>query len=156
MASPLWNFGTGHVTYIFVFWCHKYNTLAFIHSTCFVCFYSLVSFTFRAAFHLYTIPLAILSLVLSFGAAMWSIDLIPVMKFDVQTMLGWLWIPRVRWKVWREHYYTPICYCIFSRSLPGNNLLTVYSFPGSAITGPIGKECADLWPRIASAANAIV
>ncbi|WVZ08521.1 hypothetical protein V8G54_021867 [Vigna mungo] len=29
-------------------------------------------------------------------------------------------------------------------------------FLGSAITGPIGKECADLWPRIASAANAIV
>ncbi|KAK4405935.1 60S ribosomal protein L23 [Sesamum angolense] len=27
---------------------------------------------------------------------------------------------------------------------------------GSAITGPIGKACADLWPRIASAANAIV
>eukprot|EP00246_Nothoceros_aenigmaticus_P000857 TRINITY_DN11094_c0_g1_i1.p1 TRINITY_DN11094_c0_g1~~TRINITY_DN11094_c0_g1_i1.p1 ORF type:complete len:160 (+),score=15.44 TRINITY_DN11094_c0_g1_i1:59-481(+) len=27
---------------------------------------------------------------------------------------------------------------------------------GSAITGPIGKEGADLWPRIASAANAIV
>ncbi|KAH7863231.1 hypothetical protein Vadar_015059 [Vaccinium darrowii] len=27
---------------------------------------------------------------------------------------------------------------------------------GSAITGPTGKECADLWPRIASAANAIV
>ncbi|XP_057954937.1 large ribosomal subunit protein uL14-like [Malania oleifera] len=27
---------------------------------------------------------------------------------------------------------------------------------GSAITGPIGKECADLWPRITSAANAIV
>ncbi|KAJ8559348.1 hypothetical protein K7X08_003406 [Anisodus acutangulus] len=27
---------------------------------------------------------------------------------------------------------------------------------GSAITGPIGKECADLWPRIASAANAIL
>lgn len=31
-----------------------------------------------------------------------------------------------------------------------------YGFLGSAITGPIGKECADLWPRIASAANAIV
>lgn len=30
------------------------------------------------------------------------------------------------------------------------------TFAGSAITGPIGKECADLWPRIASAANAIV
>lgn len=38
------------------------------------------------------------------------------------------------------------------------NLLTIFVFDdsGSAITGPIGKECADLWPRIASAANAIV
>jgi len=30
------------------------------------------------------------------------------------------------------------------------------SIVGSVITGPIGKECVDLWPRIASAANAIV
>jgi large subunit ribosomal protein L23e len=27
---------------------------------------------------------------------------------------------------------------------------------GSAITGPIGKECADLWPRISAAAGTIV
>lgn len=27
---------------------------------------------------------------------------------------------------------------------------------GSAVTGPVAKECADLWPRIASAANCIV
>ncbi|CAI5957898.1 unnamed protein product [Closterium sp. NIES-64] len=27
---------------------------------------------------------------------------------------------------------------------------------GSAITGPVAKECADLWPRVASAANSIV
>ncbi|KAG1663761.1 hypothetical protein FOA52_011812 [Chlamydomonas sp. UWO 241] len=27
---------------------------------------------------------------------------------------------------------------------------------GSAITGPVAKECADLWPRIASAANSII
>eukprot|EP00742_Colponemidia_sp_Colp-10_P000047 GILJ01000053.1.p1 GENE.GILJ01000053.1~~GILJ01000053.1.p1 ORF type:complete len:161 (-),score=26.90 GILJ01000053.1:116-538(-) len=27
---------------------------------------------------------------------------------------------------------------------------------GSAITGPVAKECADLWPRIASAAGSIV
>ena len=27
---------------------------------------------------------------------------------------------------------------------------------GSAVTGPVAKECADLWPRIASAANSIV
>eukprot|EP01121_Diplochlamys_sp_Union-15-3_P001614 TRINITY_DN11397_c0_g1_i1.p1 TRINITY_DN11397_c0_g1~~TRINITY_DN11397_c0_g1_i1.p1 ORF type:complete len:141 (-),score=30.73 TRINITY_DN11397_c0_g1_i1:71-493(-) len=27
---------------------------------------------------------------------------------------------------------------------------------GSAITGPIAKECADLWPRVASASGTIV
>lgn len=27
---------------------------------------------------------------------------------------------------------------------------------GSAITGPVAKECADLWPRIASAAPSIL
>ena len=27
---------------------------------------------------------------------------------------------------------------------------------GSAVTGPIAKECADLWPRIASAAGSIM
>merc|ERR1711892_582617 len=27
---------------------------------------------------------------------------------------------------------------------------------GSAITGPVAKECADLWPRIASAAGSII
>ena len=27
---------------------------------------------------------------------------------------------------------------------------------GSAITGPIAKECADIWPRIASASSTIV
>lgn len=36
------------------------------------------------------------------------------------------------------------------------NLPRLFIGLGSAITGPIGKECADLWPRIASAANAIV
>ncbi|PWN28497.1 putative RPL23A-60S large subunit ribosomal protein L23.e [Jaminaea rosea] len=27
---------------------------------------------------------------------------------------------------------------------------------GSAISGPVAKECADLWPRIASAAGSVV
>ena len=27
---------------------------------------------------------------------------------------------------------------------------------GSAITGPVAKECADLWPRIASAAGTVL
>jgi len=35
----------------------------------------------------------------------------------------------------------------------------VYEFAnvcaGSAITGPVSKECADLWPRIASNAGSI-
>lgn len=27
---------------------------------------------------------------------------------------------------------------------------------GSAITGPVAKECADLWPRVASNAGTVV
>ena len=27
---------------------------------------------------------------------------------------------------------------------------------GSQVTGPVAKECADLWPRIASAANSVI
>jgi len=27
---------------------------------------------------------------------------------------------------------------------------------GSAVTGPISKECADMWPRIATAAGTVV
>ena len=27
---------------------------------------------------------------------------------------------------------------------------------GSAITGPVGKECADLWPKIASTAGTVI
>lgn len=34
-------------------------------------------------------------------------------------------------------------------------LKLLYHFPGSAINGPVAKECADLWPRIASNASAI-
>lgn len=31
----------------------------------------------------------------------------------------------------------------------------IIAFTGSAITGPVAKECADLWPRIASNAGSI-
>jgi len=27
---------------------------------------------------------------------------------------------------------------------------------GSAITGPVGKECADLWPKIASTSGTVI
>ena len=33
--------------------------------------------------------------------------------------------------------------------------LIVIFVPGSAITGPVAKECADCWPRIASNASSI-
>lgn len=38
------------------------------------------------------------------------------------------------------------------------NISTLSQLPraGSAIAGPVAKECADIWPRIASAANCIV
>lgn len=56
-----------------------------------------------------------------------------------------------------------LMYCLTSLLLAGymcafgSFLMLCHNvFVGSAITGPIGKECADLWPRIASAANAIV
>ncbi|KAL7128981.1 hypothetical protein ABFS83_06G117100 [Erythranthe nasuta] len=42
------------------------------------------------------------------------------------------------------------------RTVPSCTFISKIEMKGSAITGPIGKECADLWPRIASAANAIV
>ncbi|KAH1035175.1 hypothetical protein GLYMA_20G085400v4 [Glycine max] len=37
-----------------------------------------------------------------------------------------------------------------------SNCVDILHLTCSALTGPISKECADLWPRIASAANAIV
>ncbi|PRQ36538.1 putative ribosomal protein L14P [Rosa chinensis] len=43
-----------------------------------------------------------------------------------------------------------------SKIMPGVIVNPKGEMKGSAITGPIGKEYADLWPRIASAANAIV
>ena len=33
--------------------------------------------------------------------------------------------------------------------------LYFWCISGSAITGPVAKECADLWPRIASNASSI-
>ena len=43
------------------------------------------------------------------------------------------------------------------RRLETERMLSICLFvQGSAITGPVAKECADLWGRIASAASAIV
>ncbi|XVF28738.1 hypothetical protein REPUB_Repub15cG0055800 [Reevesia pubescens] len=55
--------------------------------------------------------------------------------------------------------YKPWCrkddvYMYFEDNV-GVNENPIGEMKGSAIIGPIGKKCADLWPRIASAANAI-
>lgn len=41
-------------------------------------------------------------------------------------------------------------------SLTYRDLVAPPPTAGSAITGPVAKECADLWPRVAAAANTIV
>lgn len=33
--------------------------------------------------------------------------------------------------------------------------LFVFLYIGSTVTGPVAKECADIWPRIASNASSI-
>jgi hypothetical protein len=59
----------------------------------------------------------------------------------------------------------PVCGCASPTSLPcffccADNAGVIVNpkgeMKGSAITGPIAKECADMWPRIASAAGSIL
>ncbi|KAB1219334.1 60S ribosomal protein L23 [Morella rubra] len=68
-------------------------------------------------------------------------------------------------KPWRRKdgvfmYFEDVSQLLVSDRIGNNNAGVIVNpkgeMKGSAITGPIGKECADLWPRIASAANAIV
>lgn len=47
---------------------------------------------------------------------------------------------------------SPFEICILSMFLVNHLVTSVFVY--STITGPIGKECADLWPVIASATNA--
>ena len=47
-----------------------------------------------------------------------------------------------------------VCHVFFITALC-NVLKFCVIFTGSAITGPVAKECADLWPRIASNAGSI-
>ncbi|XP_070836735.1 large ribosomal subunit protein uL14-like [Chaetodon trifascialis] len=42
-----------------------------------------------------------------------------------------------------------------SLGLPVGAVINCADNTGSAITGPVAKECADLWPRIASNAGSI-
>ena len=52
-----------------------------------------------------------------------------------------------------------LCFTYILRSTPELTRDAYYLllfYPGSAITGPVGKECADLWPRIAANAPSIV
>ena len=47
-------------------------------------------------------------------------------------------------------------WCIYFEDNAGVIVNPKGEMKGSAITGPVAKECADLWPRIASAANSIM
>lgn len=50
-----------------------------------------------------------------------------------------------------------LCLCRYSRVDNAGVIVNIKGeMKGSAITGPVAKECADLWPRIASAAGTIV
>merc|ERR1712063_80273 len=55
-------------------------------------------------------------------------------------------------KPWRRK---DVCYIYFEDNA-GVIVNPKGEMKGSAITGPVAKECADLWPRISSAANSIV
>ena len=55
-------------------------------------------------------------------------------------------------KAWRRHegYY------IYFEDNAGVIVNPKGEMKGSAVTGPVGKECAELWPKIASAAGTVV
>eukprot|EP00922_Rhytidocystis_sp_ex-Travisia-forbesii_P000108 GHVS01000175.1.p1 GENE.GHVS01000175.1~~GHVS01000175.1.p1 ORF type:complete len:140 (+),score=12.97 GHVS01000175.1:49-468(+) len=55
-------------------------------------------------------------------------------------------------KAWRRHEGT----FIYFEDNAGVIVNPKGEMKGSAITGPIGKECAELWPKISAAAPAIV
>ena len=46
--------------------------------------------------------------------------------------------------------------CIYKLDNAGVIVNPKGEMKGSAITGPVGKECADLWPRIASSSGTVV
>ncbi|KAL6132490.1 hypothetical protein ACLB2K_064732 [Fragaria x ananassa] len=68
--------------------------------------------------------------------------------------------PDLRKKVLASCHWKGWCFHVLSIGSGCDNAGVIVNpkgeMKGSAITGPVGKECADLWPRIASAANAIV
>ncbi|ETW59732.1 60S ribosomal protein L23 [Plasmodium falciparum CAMP/Malaysia] len=55
-------------------------------------------------------------------------------------------------KAWRRHegYY------IYFEDNAGVIVNPKGEMKGSAITGPVARECAELWPKLSSAASAIV
>ncbi len=55
----------------------------------------------------------------------------------------------------RKHYRRKDGTFIYFEDNAGVIVNTKGEMKGSAITGPVAKECADLWPRIASNAGSI-
>lgn len=48
-----------------------------------------------------------------------------------------------------------IILCILNSHYVSQVLFLNIKFSGSAITGPVAKECADMWPRVAANASSI-
>ncbi|CAD2099150.1 60S ribosomal protein L23, putative [Plasmodium vinckei] len=55
-------------------------------------------------------------------------------------------------KAWRRHEG----YFIYFEDNAGVIVNPKGEMKGSAITGPVARECAELWPKLSSAASAIV
>ncbi|KAH8740863.1 60S ribosomal protein L23 [Cryptosporidium ryanae] len=71
--------------------------------------------------------------------------------------------PELRKKVWpavivrqRKAFRRPEGTFIYFEDNAGVIVNPKGEMKGSAITGPVGKECAELWPKISSAAPSIV
>lgn len=56
----------------------------------------------------------------------------------------------------RKHWRRPDGVFIYFEDNAGVIVNAKGEMKGSAITGPVAKECADLWPKIASAAGTVV
>ena len=56
----------------------------------------------------------------------------------------------------RKHFRRPNGVFIYFEDNAGIVVNPKGELKGSAITGPVTKECADLWPRVASAAGSIL
>ena len=64
------------------------------------------------------------------------------------------WVSKIRW-LGTSHSSNMVVKSLLLRNKQDKGTNVTVSPTSSAITGPVAKECADLWPRIASNAGSI-